>query len=384
MKKIALGLLLCAALPALGEQDPGAIRLRLPPRIDAVAGIESNIYFDNVALMLNPANYAFDVICAKGAQQVERWSWTPTADDAGDHALALEVRDAAHQLVARAQTTIHVAPADAGVDRETTMLMIGDSLTHASVYPRRVVALCAKPGNPEVTLVGSFWPHDPKGVIRHEGYGGWTAKRFITHYADTAREGNYKKRGSPFLYKDGDAVKLDFPRYCREFNDGKPPDFVTIFLGPNDIYGANESNITASIDVMLANYDKLIAMVRAYGDKTVVGVMLPVPPAATQDAFGANSFSGLTRWQYKRNQHRLVERMLERYGGRESERISLVPTTVNIDCLHNYPAHDVEPSAHATIKIRRLNNAVHPADPGYKQIGDTVYAWLKAQLSTAP
>ena len=31
----------------------------------------------------------------------------------------------------------------------------------------------------------------------------------------------------------------------------------------------------------------------------------------------------------------------------------------------------------------RLNNGVHPAAEGYRQIGDTLYCWLKAQLSAA-
>src|SRR5436190_5863610 len=39
---------------------PGLVRLALPPAIDACVGIEANIYFDNVMLVLNVANYAVD------------------------------------------------------------------------------------------------------------------------------------------------------------------------------------------------------------------------------------------------------------------------------------------------------------------------------------
>ncbi len=234
-----------------------------------------------------------------------------------------------------------------------------------------------RPGSPRHAMLRRSTKSSAKII------GGWTAKRFATHYTETARQGKYRKRGSPFLYKDKDQGKpqLDFARYCGEFNNGKPPDFVTIFLGPNDIYRTDESTIEATIDDMLLHYDKLIAMVHGFSAKTTVGVMLPVPPAATQDAFGANYRSSRTRWQYKRSQHRLVERMLKQYGGREDEGISLVSAVVSLDCLHNYPTVEVEPNVHATVKITRTNHGVHPSGPGYLQIGDTVYAWLKAQLA---
>src|SRR5258707_14387010 len=98
--------------------------------------------------------------------------------------------------------------------------------------------------------------------------------------------------------------------------------------------------------------------------------MLPVPPAATQDAFGANYAAGQTRWQYKRNQHRLVERMLERYASQKVPGVEVVPTNLNLDCGRNYPAESGLSSLHATEKISRQNNGVHPSASGYYQIGD--------------
>lgn len=107
--------------------------------------------------------------------------------------------------------------------------------------------------------------------------------------------------------------------------------------------------------------------------------MLPVPPAATQDAFGSNYAAGQTRWQYKRNQHRLAERMLERFGSAKVASVELVPTHLNLDSARNYPAESVVPNAHATEKISRQNNGVHPSAAGYFQIGDSLFAWLKAK-----
>ena len=164
----------------------------------------------------------------------------------------------------------------------------------------------------ELTLVGSHGPLPELGANRHEGYGGWTAERFATHFNETARQGDYKKRGSPFLYKGEDgSVKLDLPQYCKDVSDGRLPDAVTIFLGPNDIFSFNDETIAGGIENMLTHYDKLIDMVRLASPSTRLGLMLPVPPAASQDAFGSNYASSQTRWQYRRNQQALVHAMLK-------------------------------------------------------------------------
>ncbi len=377
-------LFLLGSLAGATEKEPalpGPVRLLLPPVIHAVPGIEMNLYFDNVVLVVDPDDYVFDVTCPKGIQQSERWTYTPSQDDAGSYPLQVEVRDGQNQLLARASSKLEVVPADAGEGRSVTALLIGDSLTHASVYSQRLLDLSGQPGSPQVKLIGSHNPEGRPPENRHEGYGGWTALRFATHYTGFAREGDSKKRGSPFLYQTPDGGrKLDFAKYLEDIQAEKSPDFVTILLGPNDVFAATDDTLEETIDTMLANYDLLLAMVGAASAETRLGVMLPVPPAATQDAFGANYKTGQTRWQYKRNQHRLVERMIERYGNREAERIYLVPTQVNLDCLHNYPTATSRRNAHAESDAVRLNNGVHPAASGYQQIGDTVYAWMKAML----
>ena len=262
------------------------------------------------------------------------------------------------------------------------MLMIGDSLTHASIYPQQVLDLCKKPGNPKLTLVGGQRTKGETHENRHEGYSGWTAKRFATHYAGPAAQGSFKKPGSPFVYQAADgAKKLDFARYSKELNEDRAPDFVTIFLGCNDTFGATEATLKAAINDMFRHYDTLVKMIRGTSEDTKIGVMLLVPPAATQDAFCNNYRCGQTRWQYKRNQHRVVERLLETYAGREAENISIVPIQVNLDCLHNYPTQRAKWNAECSAETDRLSNGVHPAASGYRQIGDTVYAWLKAQLA---
>ncbi|MGI6459531.1 MAG: SGNH/GDSL hydrolase family protein [Candidatus Hydrogenedentales bacterium] len=374
---VGLLALALAASIASAQQD---IRLMLPKTVYAVPGIECNLYFDNTVLVLNAANFAFDIDCARGRQFADCWRFVPTAEEVGDYGLTLTVRNADHAVVAEGTTVLRVAPANAGAGRKVSLLLIGDSLTNASVYSQHLLDLCAGEGNPSLTLVGSHGRGEPLGPNRHEGYGGWTAKRFATLWTGIARTGDAAKRGSPFLYETDDGQRvLDFQRYCNDVHGGQLPDAVTIFLGCNDTFSAIDDSIDGVIDDMFAHMDALIAMIRAVSSELPIGLIQPVPPTVSQDAFGANYASGQTRWQYRRNQHRVVERMEAHYA--DQPRIWLVPAYVNLDCAHNFPMASQPVNARNEAAIVRQYDSVHPAESGYRQIGDSVYCWLKTLLA---
>lgn len=394
---MAIALLLAGTDARTAEEEnfPGAVRLILPPEIHVLTGLETNLYFANAFLALNPANYAVDVVSRRGSQQSRRWTWVATDDpqnrDVGTHPLAMEIRDAENRVIARASTLLQVMPREVTKEQKpVSVLLIGDSLTNASVYSGRIAELAKEDGFP-LRLVGTRGPGaeaQPGGGDgsgnRHEGYGGWTAQRFATHFTGIARGGEYKQCGSPFLYQENEsgAAKLDFPRYCREFNGGKAPDFVTLLLGCNDTFHATDETIEERITFMLEHYETLVAMIHSHSPDTKVGAVLPMPPAATQDAFGKNYGSGQTRWQYRRNQHRVLERMTEAFGNREEENVFLVPAWLNLDPVHGFPAEEARIHAHAESTIRRQNNGVHPSPAGYRQIGDSIYAWLRSRIES--
>jgi lysophospholipase L1-like esterase len=377
-----------APAPAVGEAPPAAavtaadaaaIELTLPPVLYAVPGLETNIYFENTVLVINPANLAFDVTCAKGMQHHERWTFTPKPEDVGAHPFTLAVYGEGNRLLAEASTVVQVvAPA---APAQVSVLMIGDSLTHHSVYPARVLEACAQDPNLKIRLIGTHAPQQDKPELRHEGYGGWTARSFVTTFSTEAWKDN-RRACSPFVFAGADGKPvLDFARYCREQNEGKPPDVVTIFLGCNDTFGASEANQADVIAGTLVNFDLLINAIRAVGPNTAIGILLLAPPAASQDAFGANYGCGQTRWQYRRNQHRMVERTQEKYGKREAEGIWLLPTSVIVDPSYGFPTATMKANAYSAVDIVRLNNSVHPNEAGYRQIGDAVYAWIKDQAT---
>ena len=376
------------------EYFAGNVRLLLPPEIPALTGIKTNLYFDNAFLAINPANYAVDVICRRGAQQRERWTWLPTNDpekrDVGSHPLTLELRNQENEVIARASTVLRVLPREVSPDtsEEKSILIMGDSLTNASHYSGQINVRAREDSFP-LRLIGTRGPGaeaqsgggDGSGN-RHEGYGGWTAQRFATKYTGVARGGEYKICGSPFLYKtnpdaEDEDAKLDFARYCREFNDGQAPDFVTILLGCNDTFHGTDETIEEKIDAMFAHYKTLVSMIHELNPDTKIGAILPMPPAASQDAFGENYGSSQTRWQYKRNQHRVLERMMETFGDREDENLFLIPAWLNLDPVHGFPAGESPAHAHSETVVTRQNNGVHPSAEGYHQMGDAIYAWLR-------
>jgi lysophospholipase L1-like esterase len=366
-----------------GPTREASVKLLLPPAVYAVPGSELNIYFDNVIVALNIKDYVFDVECASGRQDQERWRFTPEAKDVGSIPLTLKVFDKNSQMVAEAKTTVIVSPSDAGKGRNISLMILGDSLTNASVYPGELYKLFNAGENPKVKFIGSHTGsgNPPKdGLPCHEGRGGWTWSSYCSKWGEVSTEAPYIQK-SPFLaLKDGKPV-LDFSAYCDKYNEGKAPDYITILLGINDTFAANDSTIDQSIDKIFENADRLIAEFRRVGPDTKIGLGLVPPPAATQDAFGANYSCGQTRWQYRKNQHRLVERMLAKFSNKENEKLFLIPVYVNLDCANNYPQAEQPVSARNPKKTSRGSNGVHPAAEGYYQIADSFYFWLKYQLS---
>jgi len=377
-----------AAAP-VSRPMPGKVRMVLPSVIYGVVGIEMNVYFDNVALMLNPDNYAFDVTCGKGIQQAERWTFLPKTEDIGEVPFQLVVRDQDNAIVARAQSVIRIMPPDAGAGQDVTLLCVGDSLTYQAVYVQHFVDLCQGPGNPRLHLIGTMQGEGAAATTLLEGAPGQTTKWFATQYSTDARKGEWQLRaGSPFMYLDANnRPTLDYARYCQETNQGKAPDIVTFFLGINDVFPLTDATLAADIEnKIIRPYESLIAMVHAVNRETKIGVVLIPPPAASQDAFGTNCGCAFDRWQYKRNQHQLVERLIKHFGGREKERIFLLPVYLNLDCRHNYPVNGTAWNARNTTGRAMQVNAVHPAVEGYRQNGDSFYFWLKTvtALSTVP
>lgn len=354
--------------PALHAAEP--LRLALPPVLHAVAGAPFEVYFDNLVLAEDSRGLSFRVTCPVGAAESRRWRVLAGAGQIGDHRLEVEVHDPRDGRRESARAILRIAPASAGADRSLRLLIVGDSLTHASHYPNEIARRLAEPGNPRTTLLGSHRPAGAAAGVAHEGYGGWTWENFLRKWDAAPAQavaGPVRRGRSPFLYADaGGEPRLDVARYFRD--QGGAPDAALFLLGINDCFRVDPTQpeaVDARITEVLDHADRLLAAFRAAAPRAALAVGLTTPPNARESGFEANYKGRYTRWGWKRIQHRLVQRMITHYGGREQEGLHLVATQLVLDPVDGYP----------------VDNGVHPNPAGYAQIGGAFHGWLKVWLA---
>lgn len=349
------------------------LQLTLPPTWYAVPGVPMSLYFDNIVLTEKPEDYRFEVKCDIGSTEARRWTVTATDKDTGAHPMEIAVKDAQGKLIEQGKTVLRVALRNAGEGRELKLLIVGDSLTNATHYPNEIARLLSEPHNPKWTMLGTHRPESAASGVVHEGYGGWRWADFLTKFdpkpAGVTAGPLARKSTSPFIFSNAQGKGVfDLPRYFRESCNNQTPDVVTFLLGINDCFGANPEDPAAMdrhIDGVLDNADKLLNAFHAAAPKAVLAVGLTTPPNSRESGFEANYKGKYHRWGWKRIQHRLVQRMMERFGKRPADNLFLVPTELNLDPVDGYPD----------------NNGVHPNPAGYAQIGASFHAWLKAWMS---
>lgn len=354
-----------------------SVKLVLPKVIYGLPNQEMNLYFNNVVQVVNPGNYVFTVTAPKGRQDETRWRFTPAEKDIGDFMLTLSIYDQDNRKISEAETRVTISRLSNGVDKAITMLMVGDSLTDAAVYPALFLENMRKGGHNNLKLIGSHSGHGQApvaGGLAVEGFGGW---RWITFCQQWTKDGTYREK-SNFIKKDGDKIIFDIQGYFDKYNNGKAPDVITFFLGVNDIAGAKADTLDAAVAESMKYMDLLINEFKKAAPNTLLGIALILPPSAYQDAFGANYGTRINRHQYRINQHRLLTEILKKYG--DDTRVSIIPTFVNLDTVSGYPGENEAVFSGSKQTVSRQNNAVHPNSDGYRQIANTFYAWLKAQI----
>jgi lysophospholipase L1-like esterase len=368
---LALALLGLFALCPPGVSAGDDLELTLPPEIYAAPGVELSIYFDNIVCTRTPEAYTFQVTCPIGKTEANRWRVKPLASQSGTHSLTVEVKDpTGKKTLAKATTRLKVAGRKTDRSKELRLLIVGDSLTQAQVYPVELARWLDEPGNPKWVMLGKIQASDR---VRFEGYSGWRWSTFVTNYV----EGPVTAPNlgtSPFVFaRNNGKPELDVPRYLKETCDGVPPDVITILLGINDCFWAstapeNKKGVNDALDSMFEYADTLLKAFRKAAPEARIGLCLTPPPNARESAFVASYKDAYHRWNWKQVQHTLVQRQLREFGGREKENLFIIPTQLNLDPVDGFPEID----------------GVHPNTDGYKQIGASLYSWLKCLLSNDP
>ncbi|MBR2508814.1 MAG: hypothetical protein IKB71_03615 [Lentisphaeria bacterium] len=383
MKKIVMStliaLLVSTVCSAAVKKYPRQDRLVLPEKIYAVPDIECNIYFKNVFLAVNHANYVFDVDCKIGRNDLKRWRYIPTAKDGGKaFPLTLTVYNEENQIVAQGKTSICIANADAGKDQNINILLVGASIVNYTVFPNQLYQLCKTGNNPKLNMIGTRH-FDPKGmklpeIVKHEGHAGWTWNKFLTYWTGDGE----KDAKSVFLSKKDGKLVFGLEDYLKKHNF-KTPDVITFQTGINDIFHATDENREECINTVIKNMETTIAAFRKTAPNAVYGIGLSTP-GANQDAFGNKYKCGQTAWGYSKNNFALNAAIIKHFQGKDSK-IIIIPSMIGIDSENNFPVRKESVSHGTKNTIYRQDNGVHPSVSGYNQLGDIYYAWLKNMIS---
>jgi len=150
----------------------------------------------------------------------------------------------------------------------------------------------------------------------------------------------------------------------------------------------SRNNCTQGTPLLLASHRPQLLVIslseiRRVSAETKIGIVMTTPPSKFEDGF--RCYVGVerqTRWQYRRNQHRLIERLLAKFSRMESENIYLIPAYLNLDTERHFPMATEPRNAHCQELISRVCNGVHPSEAGQRQIGDSIYCWLQSTRST--
>lgn len=363
--------MLCAA-PRLQK------KLQLPETVYAVPGIECNIYFENIFLTINPANFAFEVKCAKGRCDEKRWRFTPKKEDTGTYDLKVRVSDD-DGVVAEKSLKLQVIPADAGKGTALSLLLVGSSnIAHQHSFPLHIHSLFQMPGNPALKMIGENGPAGNKAV-RHEGYGGWTYKLFISAGRKRIKGRGSNHRENPFW--NFKTSSLDFPAYFQKNNSGKAPDLIIVSLGGNDTFVWDDTNISQALEEIRERIRIFVTALRKAAPDAVIGLNQMEYCSKSQDAFGKNYGTLQTRWQTRKNLFKyrnMVEEFVKSSGDKN---LFAIPIYIAIDNENNVVRQKEFANARNKTRVFRDANGLHPLPAGYQQTADYVYAWMKYILS---
>ena len=377
---------------------------------------EYSIYFRNVVYPFE-ADYDIVVDCRYGGNYGEFWRIKNYPDDTDAFDLTLSVYAPFGKLLARKTCRIELYDKLAHA-AQTSILCIGDSMTHREVYMRHVWG--------KLNGLRFIGTRCFNGWLAHEGRGGWTAPMYLErtedewggtspflfpkgisgeefygnmdfmtrvhdpdldsycldgYAAEEIREGQvFYRSGELWRRKNGTDVpenrrpewEFRFDKYLRRHNLGRA-DIVTFLLGANDMQCRYEDMEAAAV-----RYDNALSVmarsVRDADPDTKIVFCLPVP-CAEQYAWGlrGNGSAG----SYRLGVVHLCEQILEKYDGREAEGLYVCHMPSNLDPIHGFPMEYGVDSRYGETSTLHQSNWVHPNAAGYAQMGDSLAAVIE-------
>ena len=402
--------LAAADLPAAWKRPAFVV----PDTVYAAPGIECNVYFGSAFDTDSPRAYSFDVEGKVGRCLDDRWTWTPSAFDAGSRqVLVFNAWSDFGPLVSRT-VTVEVAKMAVDRSRKVTFALLGDSLTNAR-YQDRILAAMREAGWTGFTPIGSRSGSSAElpGVYRdgeaaHDGYGGFSPAAFLSRYelavdeiknvqGEAEREqlltfgvevpaGKEWMRGllkSPLVRLVDGRKAVDVQAWLDKVNGGQPPDFIFIELGVNGEYGRTRESVAGHCElVQVPGMRRLIASLRAVAPHSKIAIG-SCPVGTDQNAFGRNYGCGISAVSARRaifHVSRCWDRLVKELNAAGDRNVFFIPFGCAIDPVYGYIRETGQAFVHSSSKVVRAANAVHPCLDGGKQLGDAVAEFLLAKL----
>jgi lysophospholipase L1-like esterase len=352
-----------------------SLSLLLGNRIDTVVGRETNIYFEALSPHALTEDWELTVTCDLGRQMRDRWTFVAEPDHVGHHEISISYRSPYNGRLSSSSCRLHVHELPT-IDRPLCWLPIGDSITEAGGYIKAVADLSDSSGRSITTLGSRTLRSD--SAYRHEGFPGWKFSDFF-HKRDSAHANFYESIASPFLFPHADESVFSFTQYLTKHSSCQDPDFITLFLGTNDIALLNEATQQKGIKESMHYAEAFLDEILQATSHAQIGILPPLTPGS-QDAFGTNYGCLIPRWRYRKNQQALVQAIQVLFADKH-ERLSVIPAYLSIDSLPGYPSRTIQPCIHSEHTSTIATNAVHPSESGHRQIGDAIFSWMMSRLS---
>lgn len=330
-----------------------AIELNLPDVFPLVVGDTFQLFWKGVLMVADPYKYHVKVECDIGKNYERFFEVTPLVGVVGEHLFTVTVYDDSGFEVGSKTITLSVKNKADSPTATKNVLVVGDSLTAAGVYPaevyRRLTSslLTESPvgnGLKNINFIGS---RSTNGV-KHEGLSGWTFNQFNSNT-------------SPFY--DSSAGVINFATYASNVG-ASSIDVMTVLLGWNSTM-TDISNYRAEVETFITNVKT------SYPDCKII---LFAPPFPSKDGLG-ESYG--TSWTYHEKVAKVKE-FDELYASIASAQDNVYYFNLSgvFDAEYGYPYEATPANYRSTVKINRQTNGVHPNESGYLQIADGVYRAL--------
>lgn len=347
---------------------------RLPDSLTAVVNEPFSLYYDGVVAGKEPDTFLVDISSPTlhGTAEQRRWTVTPKESDVGDHTLSVTVRDWNDAILAHQKVSLEVVSAPK-LDKPIKILLVGDSLTHATDYPELLYQKLDAWAPGQIQFIGHQQENTHDACRRNESCNGWTWKLFASHYAP-GQEERFALARSPFVFADDEqsTPQLDVARYLTEQGCADGVDFVIFQLGINDTFGVNLSKPDAldkSIDKMLPWADKLVNAFHEACPRASLGIALPIAFTRSSAAFEKTyrhmkQSSKSNPWRSRQIQDQLAARMLAHF--KNNQQVFIIPMNSTLDILQGYS-----------------QDAGHPNRFGAQQMADAIYFAIMGRATSS-